>query len=100
MLPGFFSHFRGKPCFTIMYGASFTCLDLTSCRMKRRCLLFGSPPFYSLSFWSICFFVLILSLRLRRLFLIFSHLRSFTPLPGTAIPWRWLWLLSLFTFCT
>ena len=38
-----------------MCGDFFACLDLTSCHMKRRCLLFGSPPFYSLSFWSICF---------------------------------------------
>ena len=37
---------------------------------------------------------------LRRWFLIFCRLRSFTLLPDTAIPWQWLWLLSLSTFCT
>ncbi len=45
----------GKPCFIIMYGGSFACSDLTFSRMKRRYLLFGSRPFYSLSSWSTYF---------------------------------------------
>ena len=36
------------------------------------------------------FFALILSPRLRRWFLIFCRLHSFTPSPGTGTRWRWL----------